>query len=83
MATAWVLNGTKLFITNGVHANLYFVAAKTGARQAPNVDVHRRKGHARFQRGSSLWTRPAGCALTRPNWCLDNVRLGPEALLGE
>jgi acyl-CoA dehydrogenase len=26
----WVLNGTKMFITNGVHANLYFVAAKTG-----------------------------------------------------
>ena len=26
----WVLNGTKMFITNGVHADLYFVAAKTG-----------------------------------------------------
>lgn len=25
----WVLNGTKMFITNGVHANLYFIAAKT------------------------------------------------------
>jgi acyl-CoA dehydrogenase len=25
----WVLNGTKMFITNGVHADLYFVAAKT------------------------------------------------------
>ena len=27
----WVLNGSKMFITNGVHADLYFVAAKTGA----------------------------------------------------
>jgi len=27
----WILNGTKLFITNGVHADLYFVAAKTGS----------------------------------------------------
>ncbi len=27
----WVLNGAKMFITNGVHANVYFVAAKTGA----------------------------------------------------
>jgi acyl-CoA dehydrogenase len=27
----WVLNGSKLFITNGVHADLYFVAARTGA----------------------------------------------------
>jgi acyl-CoA dehydrogenase len=26
----WVLGGTKLFITNGVHADLYFVAARTG-----------------------------------------------------
>ena len=27
----WVINGTKMFITNGVHANVYFVAGKTGA----------------------------------------------------
>jgi len=26
----WVLNGTKLFITNGVHGDIYFVAARTG-----------------------------------------------------
>lgn len=26
----WVLNGAKMFITNGVHGDLYFVAAKTG-----------------------------------------------------
>jgi acyl-CoA dehydrogenase len=26
----WVLDGSKLFITNGVHADLYFVAARTG-----------------------------------------------------
>ena len=30
----WVLNGTKLFITNGVHADLYFIAAKTDERRA-------------------------------------------------
>jgi alkylation response protein AidB-like acyl-CoA dehydrogenase len=30
----WVLNGTKMFITNGVHADLYFVAAKTGPASA-------------------------------------------------
>ena len=27
----WVLNGSKMFITNGVHGDVYFVAAKTGA----------------------------------------------------
>ena len=26
----WVLNGTKMFITNGVHGDIFFVAAKTG-----------------------------------------------------
>jgi acyl-CoA dehydrogenase len=30
----FVLNGTKMFITNGVHADLYFVAAKTGGAPA-------------------------------------------------
>ena len=29
-ANGYVLNGSKMFITNGVHADLYFVAAKTG-----------------------------------------------------
>ncbi len=27
---AWVINGSKMFITNGVHGDVYFVAAKTG-----------------------------------------------------
>ena len=30
-AGGWVLNGTKMFITNGVHGDLYFVAARTDA----------------------------------------------------
>lgn len=30
-ATGWVLNGSKMYITNGVHGDVYFVAAKTGA----------------------------------------------------
>jgi acyl-CoA dehydrogenase len=32
----YVLNGAKMFITNGVHANLYCVAAKTGREGAPS-----------------------------------------------
>jgi acyl-CoA dehydrogenase len=35
----WVLNGTKTFITNGVHADLYFVAAKTAADGPPGKAV--------------------------------------------
>ena len=30
VAGGYVLNGAKMFITNGVHGDLYFVAAKTG-----------------------------------------------------
>ena len=34
----WVINGSKIFITNGVHADLYFVAARTGsARHAISI----------------------------------------------
>ena len=32
---SYVLNGTKMFITNGVHANLYCVAAKTDGEASP------------------------------------------------
>ena len=30
IAGGYVLNGAKMFITNGVHGDLYFVAAKSG-----------------------------------------------------
>ena len=34
----WVLNGGKIYITNGVHADLYFIAARTGtARHAISI----------------------------------------------
>jgi len=29
----WRINGSKMFITNGVHGDVYFVAAKTGSRE--------------------------------------------------
>ncbi len=35
----YVLNGAKMFITNGVHADLYFVAAKTSAEARPSQSV--------------------------------------------
>src|SRR5207342_494867 len=36
---AYVLNGAKMFITNGVHADLYFVAAKTSADARPSQQI--------------------------------------------
>jgi acyl-CoA dehydrogenase len=36
---AYVLNGAKMFITNGVHADLYFVAAKTSSDARPSQSL--------------------------------------------
>src|ERR1700754_2990180 len=35
----YVLNGAKMFITNGVHADLYFVAAKTSPEARPSQAI--------------------------------------------
>ena len=62
----YVLNGAKMFITNGVHADLYFVAAKTiaaGAPLAADLDVHGREGHAGLSRQPRA--RQARLALVR------------------
>jgi len=36
---AYVLNGAKMFITNGVHADLYFVAAKSSPDARPSQQI--------------------------------------------
>jgi len=78
----WVLNGTKMFITNGVHADLYFIAAKT---------TEARHGMSMFivEKGTPGFT--VGRALKKSGWLssdtaelvLDNVRLPASSLLGE
>jgi acyl-CoA dehydrogenase len=50
----WVLNGTKLFITNGVHADLYFIAARTGAARHAISIFAVEKGTPGFSVGRSL-----------------------------
>ena len=37
--TEYVLNGTKMFVTNGVHADLYCVAARTGLDTRPSQSI--------------------------------------------
>lgn len=78
----WVLNGTKMFITNGVHANLYFVAAKTGiARHDMSMFI--------VEKGTPGFT--VGRALKKTGWLssdtaeliFDNVRIPAGNLLGE
>ncbi len=43
----WVLNGTKMFITNGVHGDLYFVGAKTD----PDAKGRRRSTQFALEKG--------------------------------
>ena len=62
----YVLNGAKMFITNGVHADLYCVAAKTDPRRRAEPldhDVPGREGHARLHREPRA--RQAWLALVR------------------
>ena len=80
----WVINGSKMYITNGVHADLYFVAAKTDPAAGT-------KGISMFivEKGTP------GLAVARPldkmGWrCSDtaelvfeNCRVPDENLLGE
>ena len=78
----WVINGTKMYITNGVHANVYFVAAKTGtARHDMSIFI--------VEKGTPGFT--VGRALKKTGWLssdtaeliFDNVRIPAGNLLGE
>jgi acyl-CoA dehydrogenase len=56
-AEGYVLNGAKMFITNGVHADLYCVAAKTGPRDGGSKAVTMflvEKGTPGFRVGRAL-----------------------------
>jgi acyl-CoA dehydrogenase len=85
-ADHWVLNGTKMFITNGVHADLYFIAAKT-----PQGATTARHGMSMFivEKGTPGFT--VGRSLKKSGWLssdtaelvFDNCRIPAENLLGE
>ncbi|MBS0444759.1 MAG: acyl-CoA dehydrogenase family protein [Proteobacteria bacterium] len=78
----WVLNGTKMFITNGVHADLYFIAAKTGdARHAMSMFIVE-KGMPGFSVGRAL-KKTGWLSSDTAELVLDDVRLPADALLGE
>ena len=79
---AWVLDGTKLFITNGVHADLYFIAAKTSnARHGMSMFI--------VEKGTPGFT--VGRALKKSGWLssdtaelvFDDCRIPAANLLGE
>jgi acyl-CoA dehydrogenase len=81
----WVLNGTKMFITNGVHADLYFVAAKTdpdakGSRGISMFIVE--KGTPGFSVSRQL-DKQGWCSSDTAELVFDNCRIPARNLLGE
>jgi acyl-CoA dehydrogenase len=77
----WVLNGTKLFITNGVHGDVYFVAARSGdAPHAISMFI--------VEKGTPGFT--VGRALDKTGWLssdtaelvFDHCRIPASNLLG-
>lgn len=82
---AYRLSGQKTFITNGQHANLIIVAAKTdpaeGAKGVSLV-VLETDGAEGFQRGRNL--DKIGChAADTSELFFDNVEIPPENILGQ
>ena len=80
----WVLNGSKMFITNGVHADLYFVAARTdpeakGARAVSMFIVE--KGTAGLRVGRALKKSGWLCSDTA-ELVFEDCRVPEENLLG-
>jgi acyl-CoA dehydrogenase len=78
----WVLNGTKMFITNGVHANLYFIAAKTGSARHDVSMFIVEKGTPGFSVGRAL-KKTGWLSSDTAELVFDNVRIPAGNLLGE
>lgn len=81
----WVLSGAKVFITNGVHADLYCIAAKTATDGPPSQSVSMflvEKGTPGFRVARELdkhgWRSSDTAELA-----FDDCRLPADALLGE
>ena len=78
----WVINGTKMFITNGVHANLYLVAAKTGPGRRDMSIFSVEKGTPGFTVGRAL-KKTGWLSSDTAELIFDNVRIPASNLLGE
>jgi acyl-CoA dehydrogenase len=78
----WVLNGTKMFITNGVHADLYFVAAKTGPGRREVSMFIVEKGTPGFSVGRAL-KKTGWLSSDTAELVFDNARIPAANLLGE
>jgi acyl-CoA dehydrogenase len=80
----WVINGSKMFITNGVHGDLYFVGAKTdpAAKGSRGISIFIvEKGTPGFRVGRSLKKSGWLCSDTA-ELVFENCRIPAANLLG-
>ncbi len=81
----WVLNGSKIFITNGVHGDVYFVAARTDddAKASRGISMFIvEKGTPGFSVGRQLDKMGWRCSDTA-ELIFEDCELPGDALLGE
>jgi acyl-CoA dehydrogenase len=78
----WVINGTKMYITNGVHADVYCVAAKTGTARHDMSMFIVEKGTPGFSVGRAL-KKTGWLSSDTAELIFDNVRIPAGNLLGE
>jgi acyl-CoA dehydrogenase len=78
----WVINGTKMFITNGVHADVYFVAAKTGPGKRDMSMFIVDKGTPGFTVGRAL-KKTGWLSSDTAELIFDNVCIPASNLLGQ
>ncbi len=79
---SWLLDGTKMFITNGVHADLYFIAARTSASRTGISMFIVEKGTPGFTVGRSL-NKSGWLSSDTAELVFDRCRIPAENLLGE
>jgi len=81
----WVINGTKMFITNGIHGDLFFVAAKTDpdAKGSRGVTIFAiEKNEVGFSVGKKLNKTGWLCSDTA-ELVFEDVHVTGENILGE
>ncbi len=81
----WVLNGSKMFITNGVHGDVFFVAAKTGESAGRGRDISMfivEKGTPGFRVARPL-RKQGWLSSDTAELVFDDCHLPAENLLGE
>lgn len=87
----WILDGAKMYITNGVHGDVYFVAAKTGdtVRSSPANPRDRRMTMFIVEKGTPGFR--VGRALSKHGWLssdtaelvFEDCEIPAENVLGE